>query len=143
MSSDPEYDFVEITVYCQDATHAKKKCIVTRYSRLVDDPGFGWGEHAGRSARQQRIGWRRDEATIPSTPPDKPQAEQFIGSTDEPLQELSLEAWDGHRKRHRLQCELCRFTVVARDEKLSDVLDRLRGAGVFEVSLSLLGAILR
>ena len=46
------------------------------------------------------------------------------------------------RLRFRFHCKLCGLSVVARSERLSPVLDRLRHAGINTIELSALGAIL-
>ncbi|TFV67719.1 hypothetical protein E4P40_24000 [Blastococcus sp. CT_GayMR20] len=151
-----------ITVFCLGQTtgpdgletsHASKKSIVARYSRLTDSPEVGWAEKVGTSSRTRRRGQPR---TIPvpggktltmAPTPDKPEAYQSVTEHGErqefmPLFGRSAPAAHG-RDRYRLKCELCPDTVPVRRENLVPVLDTLATAGVEEISLAGLAARLR
>lgn len=152
---------VKITVFCQESTHEGKRAIVTRFKQLEQmQASQGWIEEQGTSTMTRTTGTPcplpdplGPELKLPPEP-DKPRASQFLDDEDRdsgqdgPWARVEGEADELRvvargRQRYRFHCPLCGTTVPAREEKLFPILDGLRTAGLFEVSLSGLAATLR
>lgn len=104
-----------VLVVCTDAPHEHKRSIVETLDRAPD----GW-----RPVHQ-----RRRHKHGPNAYRVRPTGTDLDTGRS--------------RARYDLRCELCPSAVVARAERLDQVLDRLAEAGVDTITLAALGARLR
>lgn len=108
-----------IAVVCKERSHETRPCKIVEFGR--DDPNYpqgSWGMELGNLSGRSRAGAENPRANLREAD--------------------TAEAW----WRYHLECRLCGLTVEAKHANLAPVLDRLAEAGVSEISLSGLGAIL-
>ncbi len=140
----------QIQVYCE-ANHVRPKreglrrAEVALFSRVLDDQWLADPAYSARhsaAVRQQEVVEVEGESAFAralrtANKGDKPESFQGVRQGVPPTDAGAL------RYRYRLECELCKMTVIARGEKIQALLDRLARAGVSEISLAALGARLR
>lgn len=121
-----QYDLGSIFIYCDDASHSPRQVAVTNF----DSVGEGrWNERYASAAAQGRR-----ESGVTLVDDARPTGDALFAG------ELEGDV----RSRYQLVCRKCRRRpVVAREETLFAVLDKLAGAGVSGINLTGLAASLR
>lgn len=121
----------EVRVYCNEPSHEPKVAKVETYQRIESGKWRATDNLASTAAN-----WQRKQEGKPPT--------KSVGAEVKTLEAIDGEQWKTVRwSRHRLVCPLCNLTVPARTEVLWPVLDTLADNGHDEVTLRVLGAILR
>lgn len=118
-----------IFIFCDDPAHPRRVA-VTNFVPVTDDDAGAWTERFTSAAAQGRreSGVTLVDDALPS------------GYSFDPDEYRGREV----RSRYQLVCRKCRRRpVTAREETLFAVLNALHGAGVSEVSLTLLAASLQ
>jgi hypothetical protein len=134
-----EIDVVAVTIYCCEPSHDGKRYIICRF--VLDNAagappaawciGDSWNEPGQPSSGKLRGARAVHQILV---------GDRYV-TTDEQARDKTLIYSEPIRGRYQFRCDICGLSLVRHAEPVRAALDKLAAAGVSEISLAQLAAI--
>jgi len=131
-----DHESITLSVQCTEESHADRPWLIASFYVDFDAPGGPmWLSSTNYWRNDEHVAKIQDDARRTLVGDEVVTAERHKSEPD---------IYDnGSRRRYSFQCKICGLSIARKAAVVEPVFNRLAGAGVSEISLSALAAILR